>query len=91
MATTEAQKEYWTLGEIAERWCCSHSTVLTHVHTGELRAIDTSTNRRGKSRYIVPTEALLAFERARETPPPEKPLPRKRVKVRPGEVIEFFT
>ena len=93
MASAEKQtKDYWTLQEIAERWNCSHSTVLTHCHTGELRAVDVSTNRRKRSHYIVPNESLLAFEQSRETPPPERPaIRRNRLKVRPGEVIESFT
>lgn len=92
MATAESKKEYWTLQEIADRWNCSHSTVLSHCHAGELRAVDVSTNRRKRSHYIVPTDALLAFEQSRETPPPSPPAPRRnRVKVRPNEVIEFFS
>ena len=90
MATVD--KEFWTLDDIAERWGVSHSSVLTLVHQGVLRAVDVSTNPRKRSRYIVPTEALLAFEASRETPPPEPPAPRRnRMRVRPGEVIEFFT
>ena len=84
-------KEHYSLQEIADRWGVSHSTVLTHVYGGELRAIDVSTNPKGKSRYIVPAESLEAFEAARTTPPAEKPLKRKRVRVRQGEVIEFFS
>jgi len=85
-------KEHYSLQEIADRWGVSHSTVLTHVYGGELRAIDVSTNPRGKSRYIVPTESLEAFEAARATPPPEQPAaPRKRVRIPAGSVIEFFS
>lgn len=84
-------KEYWTLQEIAQRWNCSHSTVLTHCQTGELRAIDISTNRRKRAHYLVPDESLRSFEESRSTPQPEKPVARrKRVKLRPSEVIEFF-
>ncbi|MHB9077031.1 MAG: hypothetical protein ACYC3X_06000 [Pirellulaceae bacterium] len=86
-----ATKQTYTLAEIAARWGCCHSSVLMLVYSGDLRAIDISTNPKGKSRYIVPAEALEAFEAARATPPPEKPLKRKRVKVRSGEVIEFFS
>lgn len=87
-----ATKEFWTLGEIAERWGCSHSTVLHHVYTGELQAVDISTNPEGKSRYIVRDESLEEFEAKRAVPPPDPPKPRRnRVRVRPGEVIEFFT
>jgi hypothetical protein len=84
-------KEHYTLAEIAERWGVSHGTVLTHVYTGDLRALDISTSPKGRSRFIVRTEDLLAFEAARETPPAEPPPKRKRVKVRQGEVIEFFS
>jgi hypothetical protein len=84
-------KEHYTLAEIAERWGICHGSVLTLVYVGDLRAIDVSTNPKGKSRYIVRTEDLLAFEAARETPPAEPPPKRKRVKVRQGEVIEFFS
>jgi len=88
---TERPQQTYTLAEIAQRWGCSHSTVLTHVYTGELRALDISTNPRQRSRYIVPGDALAEFEQSRATPPPEPPAPRKRVKVRSGDVIEFFS
>jgi hypothetical protein len=88
---TDKLQQTYTLAEIAARWGCSHSTVLSHVYTGELRALDISTNRRQRSRYIVPGDALAEFEQSRATPPPEPPPKRKRVKVRQGEVIEFFS
>lgn len=91
MATAET-KQTWTLAEIADRWGCSHSTVLSHVYSGDLRGIDISTNPARRSRYIVPADALEAFEEARETPPPKTPAPkRKRVRVGAGEIIEFFS
>lgn len=85
----------YTLQQIADRWGCSHSTVLSHVYAGTLRAIDISTNPERRSRYIIPSDALEEFEAARDVskigahlvPPPK----RNRVRVRPGEVIEFFT
>jgi len=91
MATTNQSPEYFTLQQIAERWGVSHSTVLSHVYGGELRAVDISTNPKGKSRYIVPAAALAEFEAARTTPPPEKPATsRKRGRIPAGAVIEFF-
>jgi len=88
MAT--ATKQHYTLAEIAERWGVSHSTVLSLVYGGDLRAIDISTNPKGKSRYIVPADSLADFEASRTTAPPEKPETRKRVHVPAGAVIEFF-
>lgn len=89
MAT--ATKQHYTLAEIAERWGVSHSTVLSLVYGGDLRAIDVSTNPKGKSRYVVPAAALDDFETSRTTAPPEKPEPRKRVRIPAGSVIEFFS
>jgi hypothetical protein len=81
----------WTLQAIADRWGCSHSTVLHHVYTGELRSIDISTNPSKRSRYIVPDDALEEFETKRTMPPSDVDVPkRKRVRVKSGEVIEFF-
>ncbi len=84
-------KVFYTLAEVAERWNCSHSSVLNLVYGGDLRAIDISTNPQKRSRYIVPTENLEAFEASRATEPPAiQPVKRKRVKMPAGAVIEFF-
>ncbi len=84
-----SEKPFYTLAELAERWCCSHSTVLTHVRQGTLRAVDISSNSKGRSHYIVPTEAVEAFEAGRMTQPPTPA--KSRAKVRSQDVIEFFT
>ncbi len=85
-------KEHFTLGEIAERWGVSHGTVLTLVYRGDLRAINVSTNPRGKGRYIVPTAVLLEFEQSRTTAQPPRPAAKtRRLKVPAGAVIEFFS
>jgi len=86
-----AEKDFYTLQEIAERWGCSHSTVLTHVYDGTLRAVDISTNPGRRSRYIVAREAVEAFEESRVMPVLETtPVKRRRVRVPADAVIEFF-
>lgn len=85
-----AKKEFYTLAEIAERWGVSHSTVLMHVYDGTLQAVDVSTNPKRRSRYIVPTENLEAFETSRTTEPPAPTTKHKRVRLPAGAVIEFF-
>jgi hypothetical protein len=80
-----------SLDAIAARWGVSHGTVLNHVYSGALRAIDVSTNPRRKSRYVVPPEALAEFEASRMTPPPSPPPPpRRRPRAAQSEVIEYF-
>ncbi len=78
-----------TLAQIATRWQCSHSTVLSHVKSGALAAIDISTNPAGRSHYIVTEDALYEFERSRTVAPPFQPN-KRRAKVRRDDVIEFI-
>ena len=86
---TMSDRSHYTLADVAARWNCSHSSVLALVYSGDLAAIDISTNPAGRSRYIVPADALDAFEQRRTVAPPA-PAPKRRAKVRRSDVIEFF-
>lgn len=91
--TKTESKEMFTLADIADRWGCSHSTVLAHVASGALRAVDISTNPSARSRYIVRREVLEAFEEARETSPPaaaSSTRKRQRQTSATAGIIEFF-
>ena len=79
-----------SLADIATRWGCCHSHVLSLVRSGALAAIDISTRPGGRARYIVTAEALDDFEVGRTTRPPV-PKQKRRARVRPGEVIQFFS
>lgn len=82
-------KPFYTLGGVAERWGCSHSTVLALVKSGALVAIDISSNPRGRSRYVVPADALDDFELRRTVSPAPVPT-KRRPKIKPGGIIEFI-
>lgn len=84
-------KAFFTLSELAERWGISHTSVLNLVYKGDLLAVDVSTNPRKRSRFIVPADALEAFEDSRATEPPERPVTKhRRVRLPAGSTIEFF-
>jgi len=82
-------KQSYTLAEVAERWSCCHSSVLSLVKSGELSAIDISSNPAGRSRYIVPFDALADFEARRTVSPPSAPT-KRRPKLTRRDVIEFI-
>ena len=82
-------KATFTIAEIAERWSCSPSTVLEHVRSGRLRAINVSSSARRQC-YRVPKASLEAFERDRSTDRPAEPkpttTPRRVPKLAPHEL-----
>ena len=82
-------KSAYSLADVATRWGCCHSTVLSLVRAGHLAAIDISTNPTGRSRYIVPAAALEAFENRRTVAPPA-PKSKRRARLRRSDVIQFF-
>lgn len=87
------KKANFKIPEIAERWGCSQSHVLSLIYQGDLLAFDVSTNPKARSNYRVRADVLEAFEDRRTLPPVESPVAksRHRVKVEAGDVIEFFS
>ncbi len=73
---------------LAKQWGISVDKVLTWIHTGELRAIDGSTRRGGRPRYLIDDVDIEAFEQLRAVQP--DPKPRRRRKRRADSVIEFY-
>ena len=51
--------------ELAKRWGISPDKVLSWIRNGELPAIDASTRRGGRPRYLIDEEDILAFEERR--------------------------
>ena len=81
--------QFHSLGQIATRWGCCHSSVLSLVRSGELSAVDISTNPSGRSRYVVPAESLEAFEARRTVSPTSAPA-KRRPKLRRTDIVEFI-
>lgn len=76
-----------TLAELAERWRCSHSTVLTLARSGQIGAIDIGTGRR--AHYIVPLEAVEQYEATRTVRQPAQQQRRRRNRL--PQVTEYIT
>jgi hypothetical protein len=73
--------------ELARRYGCDVHKVLSWIRSGELRAIDASTTRGGRPRFLIDLADLLVFEQSRAIQPP---VPRVRRRRQDPNVIEFF-
>ena len=63
----------YTTADIARRYRVGEDKVRRWITSGELRAINTSSTRCGRPRYVVSVDALAAFEAGRSAAPPPKP------------------
>jgi transposase len=75
----EAYAPGLTVREVAGRYRVGVGRVLGWIRRGELRAINRRDARCGRPSWVIPPEALAAFERGRQaaTPTP-KPVRRKK-------------
>ena len=85
MADKSYHRSYLTVRQFAERMQIGTDCVLTHIHSGRLRAVNVSTGKRPTWR--IPLDAIVTFETAQSVRPAEKPKRRRR---RDSAVIEFF-
>ena len=81
-------KRKYTPPEVAKLWGISPDKVVAWIRAGELRAIDASTSRSQRPRYLIDIEDLRDFEARRSVSPPPKPRPREKKST--GSVIEFY-
>lgn len=89
MNEPNSSRSKMTPPSLARRWGISVDKVLTWIRSGELRAIDVSTRRGGRPRYLIDDADILAFERMREVQPPLRQTRRRR-KPKDTSVIEFY-
>jgi excisionase family DNA binding protein len=68
----------YTTADIARRYRVGEDKVRRWIASGELPAINTSSTRCGRPRYVVTVDALAAFEAGRSAAPPPKPKRRRR-------------
>lgn len=67
-----------TVADVAQRYRVSPDKVRAWIKRGELVAINTADRRCGRPRFVVPADALDAFERRRAAATPEAPKPQRR-------------
>jgi hypothetical protein len=67
--TTVSASAGWTVANVAARYRISPDKVRAWTNRGELVAINTATALCGKPRWVVPPEALAAFEQRRAAQP----------------------
>lgn len=82
------EKRKFTPPEVARLWGISPDKVVSWIHSGVLRAIDASTTRGQRPRYLIDVDDLAAFERARSTTPPPKTTSRRR---EPEHIHQYYT
>jgi transposase len=76
-----------TVADVAKRYRVSPDKVRGWIIRGELGAINTSSVRCGRPRYVVMPEALARFERGRSAAAPPKPPRRKKI---PSNWVDYF-
>lgn len=74
--------------QLARQWGVTVDKVLTWIRSGELAAIDASTRRNQRPRFLIDVSAVEAFERSRAVVPASAPAPRRRRSA--AGVTEFF-
>jgi transposase len=67
---SEAHVYGWTVPETARYFRVSPDKIRSWIKRGELSAINTSTARCGRPRYVITPSALAAFERGRAVAAP---------------------
>jgi hypothetical protein len=64
--------------DLCRRWRVGLEKVMGWIRRGELRALDLSSSRSGRPRFVVTPEALAEFEARRATTPTPKTVRRKK-------------
>ena len=76
MSTVERVKI--TPPQLARMWGVTAEKVVTFIKSGELAAIDASTRRNRRPRYLIDRSAIEDFERRRAVVPASAPAPRRK-------------
>ena len=76
----------FTVADVARRYRVGEDKVRAWIARGELAAVNTATALCGRPRWVIPAEALPAFERRRASTPPPKPARRRRQ----SAAIDFY-
>ena len=74
--------------QLAALWGVDAGKIIGWIRSGELPAIDASTRRNQRPRYLIDRAAIEAFERSRAVVPPPSPAPRRKRAA--SGIVEFF-
>ena len=83
------KKRKRTPPELAREWGVSPDKVTEWIRTGELPAIDASSKRGQRPRYLIDIADIEAFEQSRAVQPTSPPR-RRRSQSPDADVIRFF-
>lgn len=86
MSTATATRTKISPPELAARWGIDAHKVLSWIRSGEFRAIDVSTRRGSRPRFLIDLSDIAVFEQRRVVQPPT---PRRRRR-QPAGMIEYF-
>jgi len=75
--------------QLADRYGISPDKVLVWIRSGELRAIDASTKRGGRPRFLIDESDIEDFEKRRAVVPAVRTRP-ARPRERDESIIEFY-
>ena len=75
-----------TVREVARRYRVSPAKVRSWIRSGRLGAINTSSARCGKPRFVVLPRHLDEFENQRSAGPTPKPVPRRKQK----DLVDYY-
>jgi len=74
--------------KLARLWGISPDKILVWIRSGELRAIDASTSRTQRPRYLIDLDDLADFEARRAETPSPKSKPRRKPET---AITEYYT
>ena len=89
VAVAIARRKY-TPPQIAGMFGIDVMKVIAWIKSGELKAIDASTRRGERPRYLVDVADLETFEQARAVVPPPPRAERRKAPPRPAGYVRYF-
>jgi hypothetical protein len=87
VAAADLPRKGFRVPEVACRLCVGQDKVRRWIALGELRAVNTASSTCGRPRWVVPPEALTAFEARRAGGPPARPARRRRKR---AAAVDFY-
>jgi hypothetical protein len=88
---TTPEREKVKPPKLARRWGVHPDKIVYFILSGELRAIDASTKRDKRPRYLIDERDIEAFEKSRQVvPAPAASPPRRKRPATPAGFIRHF-